>query len=267
MPSVKTSDGININYSECGSGEPLILIMGLGAPGGVWEKHINEYKKRFRCIAIDNRGSGGSDKPGGDYTTKQMADDAVGVIDFLGMEKFHVSGISMGGAIAQHIAISRGSRVKSCVITASWAFCGEYMKNVFEMLKITRGNMSYGNFSRMFLLWLYSAKTYENDFKTIEESFQNNIADLAPMNSHAFDSQAAACMSHDSRGKLEKITAPVLITAGSKDIFTPLECSNYLHENIKNSKLEIFSGYAHTHHWEDLENYNRLTSDFMNNNK
>ena len=262
MPTVK-SNGINVNYNECGSGEPLLLIMGLGAPGSVWEKHIDEYKKHFRCITIDNRGAGESDKPAGDYTTKQMADDAMGAIDALGIDKFHVSGISMGGAIAQNIAIAQTSRVKSCIITASWAFCDSYMKSVFEMLKTTRSNMSYENFSQMFLLWLYSAKTYGEAFGVIEESMQNNIADLSPMSQHAFDSQAAACINHDARNKLSEITVPVLITAGDKDIFTPIECSKYLHENIKDSELVIFGGYAHTHHWEDLEKYNKITLDFL----
>lgn len=270
MPSVKTSQGININYTEYNeykNSEPLLLIMGLGAPGSLWEKHIDEYKKYFRCIAIDNRGAGESDKPAGEYKTEQMADDAVSVADALGIDKFHINGISMGGAIAQQIAINHAARVKSCIITASWAFCGSYMKSVFEMLKITRSNMSYANFSRMFLLWLYSAKYYESDFPAIEESIQNNIDDLLPMPRHAFDSQVLACQNHDTRKKLNAVTAPVLITAGSKDIFTPIECSNYLHENIKNSKLVIFDGYAHTHHWEALSSYNALTADFLCKNR
>ena len=266
MPVIK-SNGININYTEYGRGEPLLLIMGLGAPGGVWEKHINEYKKHFRCIAADNRGAGESDKPAGDYTTEQMANDALGVINALGIDKFHINGISMGGAVAQKIAINNASRIKSCIITASWAYCGNYMKNVFEMLKTTRSNMSYANFSQMFLLWLYSAKFYGDNFDAIEESIQNNINDLSPMTRHAFESQAAACMSHDTRESLDKITAPVLITAGDKDIFTPIECSRYLHENIKDSRLEVFEGYAHTHHWEDLDRYNKLTIEFINKNK
>jgi pimeloyl-ACP methyl ester carboxylesterase len=269
MPLVKTREGININYTEYNehkNSEPLILIMGLGAPGSLWEKHIDEYKKYFRCIAIDNRGAGESDKPAGDYRTKQMADDAVSVAEALGIDKFHINGISMGGAIAQKIAIDHAARVKSCIITASWAFCGNYMKSVFEMLKITRSNMSYANFSRMFLLWLYSAKYYESDFGIIEESIQNNIDDLLPMPQHAFESQASACITHDTRGKLHAVTAPVLVTAGSRDIFTPMECSLYLHENIKNSELAVFDGYAHTHHWEDLAKYNKQTADFMRQN-
>ena len=121
MPIVK-SNGININYEECGSGEPLLLIMGLSAPGAAWELHVNEYKKHFRCIVLDNRGAGASDKPPGDYTTELMASDSVNVMDSLGIDRFHVNGISMGGAIAQQIAIANPSRVKSCVMTATWAF-------------------------------------------------------------------------------------------------------------------------------------------------
>ena len=266
MPVIK-SNGININYNEYGVGEPLLLIMGLGAPGITWEKHIEEYKKHFRCIAPDNRGAGESDKPAGDYTTDQMANDAIGVMDALGIDRFHVSGISMGGAVTQKIAIARPSRVKSCIITASWAYCDNYMISVFEMLKNTRGCLSYRDFSKMFYLWLYSAKYYGDNPQSAEEFVSNNINDPSPMPQHAFDSQAAACMGHDTRASLDKIISPALIAAGSKDIFTPIECSRYLHENIKNSRLEIFEGYAHTHHWEDLDRYNKLTVDFINKNK
>ena len=265
MPIVK-SNGININYNECGNGEPLLLIMGLSAPGAAWEKHVDEYKKHFRCIILDNRGAGATDKPAGDYTTELMASDAVNVMDSLGIKRFHINGISMGGAIAQQIAIAHPSRVKSCVITASWAFCGNYMKSVFGMFKNLRRTLSPADFAPMFFLWLYSAKFYGENPQAIEEGIRGNVADPSPMPHHAFDSQAAACMRHDTRGKLDAIACPTLITAGCKDIFVPLECSLYLHEHIKNSVLEVFEGYAHTHHWEDLERYNRVTTDFMKRN-
>ena len=266
MPTVK-SNGININYEECGSGDPLLLIMGITAPGAAWELHVNEYKKHFRCIILDNRGAGASDKPAGDYTTELMAADAVGVMDSLGIDRFHINGISMGGAIAQQIAIVHPSRVKSCVITASWAFCNNYMRSVFEMFKTTRSTLPPKDFSPMFFLWLYSAKYYGDNPQVIAENIRGHAADPSPMPREAFESQAAACMGHDTRGKLGGITAPTLIVAGDKDIFTPIECSQYLHEHIKNSTLEVFEGYAHTHHWEDLERYNRVTTEFMNQHK
>ena len=265
MPIVK-SNGININYEECGSGEPLLLIMGLSAPGAAWEKHVEEYKKHFRCIILDNRGAGASDKPAGDYTTELMASDSVNIMDALGIERFHINGISMGGAVAQQIAIAHPTRVKSCVITASWAFCGNYMKSVFEMFKNTRGTLSTGDFQKMFFLWLYSAKFYSDHPQAIEEGIRANTADPTPMPKLAFESQTAACMTHDTRGKLDAITAPVLLTSGCKDIFVPIECSHYLRGQIKNSTLEVFEGYAHVHHWEDLERYNRVTTEFLKSN-
>jgi pimeloyl-ACP methyl ester carboxylesterase len=265
MPIVK-SNGININYEECGNGEPLLLLMGITASGAAWEKHANEYKKHFRCILLDNRGAGTSDKPAGDYTTDQMAADSVGVMDALGIERFHINGISMGGAIAQKIAIAHPARVKSCVITASWAFCGYYMKHVFSMFKTTRSTLSPGDFAPMFLLWLYSAKFYGDNSQFMEDAIRGNAADPSPMPRLAFESQAAACVNHDTRGKLDGITAPVLITGGSKDIFVPIECSQYLHEHIKNSTLEVFDGYAHVHHWEDLDRYNKITTEFLKKN-
>jgi len=262
MPTVK-SNGISINYEECGSGEPLLLIMGLSAPGAAWGQHVEEYKKHFRCIILDNRGAGASDKPAGDYTTELMASDSVNVMDALGLERFHINGISMGGAIAQQIAIKHPSRVKSCVITASWAFCGNYMKNVFEMFKTTRSSLPTADFQQMFFLWLYSSKFYGDQPRAIENGIKGNIADPSPMPKLAFESQAAACVSHDTRGKLDAITCPVLLTSGCKDIFVPLECSQYLREHIKDSTLEVFEGYAHVHHWEDLEKYNRVTAEFL----
>jgi pimeloyl-ACP methyl ester carboxylesterase len=262
MPTVK-SNGININYEECGNGEPLLLIMGISAPGAAWTQHVNEYKKYFRCIILDNRGAGASDKPAGNYTTELMASDSVNVMDALGIGRFHVNGISMGGAIAQQIALAHPARVKSCVMTATWAFCNNYMKSVFDVFKTTRRKLSPGDFAPMFLLWLYSAKFFGDNPGLIEEITRGNASDPSPMPHDAFDSQAAACVAHDLRGKLGGITTPVLLTTGSKDIFVPMENSQYLHENIKNSTLEVFEGYSHVHHWEDLERYNRVTTDFL----
>ena len=262
MPAVE-SNGININYEECGSGEPLLLIMGITAPGAAWELHANEYKKHFRCILLDNRGAGSSDKPAGAYTTELMASDCINVMNALGIDRFHVNGISMGGAIAQQVALAQPSRVKSCVMTAAWAFCSNYMKHVFEMFKTTRVNLSPGHFSQMFFLWLYSSKFYGDNPEDMLENIQNQVADPSPMSRPAFESQAAACVNHNTCGKLGNIAAPVLLTTGNRDIFVPMECSQYLHANIKKSTLEVFDGYAHVHHWEDLERYNKVTTDFL----
>src|SRR5690606_31420471 len=104
MPLVK-SNGINLYYEERGVGDPLLLLMGITAPGAAWEKHVAFWEKSFRCILIDNRGVGKSDKPPGPYSTAQMADDCAGLLVNLGLEKIKVVGCSMGSTIAQQLAI------------------------------------------------------------------------------------------------------------------------------------------------------------------
>jgi len=261
-PTVK-ANGIEVGYFERGSGRPLLLIMGLGAPGGLWERHLEGYAGRFRCIVPDNRGAGSSSKPKGDYDTATMAQDAVAVMDGLGIGEFGVCGISMGGAIAQRIAASWPDRVRGCVLTASWAYCDEYMKGVFRMLTLTRAALGAEDFARMFALWLYSGRTYAETPWVIDDHVKGGAEDPDPMPAHAFEAQAAACVGHDMRGGLGGIKSPTLITAGDADIFTPIRCSEYLHGQIKGSRLEVFEGLAHTHHWEDIARYNGLTAEFL----
>ena len=105
-----------MHYEEKGEGDPLILIMGFGAPGALWELHVNEYSKHFRCIMIDNRGVGQTDQPPGPYLTSTMADDTAGLMDSLGIEKAKIAGISMGGAISQQLALRYPEKVESMVL-------------------------------------------------------------------------------------------------------------------------------------------------------
>src|ERR1035441_713493 len=95
MPIIETN-GIQMAYQERDQGEPLILIMGLGAPGSVWEEHVKEYEKYFHCYLLDNRGAGESDKPEGPYSTRMMAEDVAGLMDALSIRSARVAGISMG---------------------------------------------------------------------------------------------------------------------------------------------------------------------------
>src|SRR5205823_3094975 len=111
MPDA-TIDGVKIHYSEAGEGEPLLLIMGYGMPGEAWLGSL-PFLGGFRAIYYDNRGTGQSDRPGGPYTIVQMADDAAGLLDRLGIDDAHVYGVSMGGMIAQELALRHPEKVRS----------------------------------------------------------------------------------------------------------------------------------------------------------
>ena len=113
MSSVR---GVRIVWEERGSGPPLLLIQGLGYARWSWEPVLPGLAERFRVISFDNRGIGESDKPAGPYTAREMADDALQVLDEAGVERAHVLGASLGGMIAQELAVAAPERVERLVL-------------------------------------------------------------------------------------------------------------------------------------------------------
>ena len=148
MSFYASSKGTKIFYQVRGEGEPLVLLMGFGADGNRWEKHVSEYEKRFKCYLVDNRGVGRSDQVQGPYTTKMMADDTIAVMDHAQVETARVAGISMGGAIAQELALNYKTRVKSLALISTWPKFNQYAKTVYQNLKKAKGNESTGRFYR-----------------------------------------------------------------------------------------------------------------------
>src|SRR5258707_1069095 len=115
-------NGIEIYYEVHGSGEPLLLIIGLGTNATGWYLQIPGFSKEYRVIAFDNRGAGRSENPNEPYTMPQMAEDAIGVLDTLGVDAAHVFGMSLGGMIAQELALRHPERVKT--LSLGGTMCG-----------------------------------------------------------------------------------------------------------------------------------------------
>lgn len=265
MPDVNVN-GINIHYEERGQGDPLILIMGLGADGPVWEEHVKEYEKHFRCILMDNRGVGQSDKPEGPYTTDMMAADTADMMDAIGISKARVAGISMGGAIAQKLAINYPEKVQSAVIISSWAKCDPYAITVFEHFKKMRAHSTMEDFMELLQIWIFAAKFTAEHLDDLKQGQNDAGMNPAPQPQYAFDAQADACITHDTTSELGKIKCPCQIVVGRDDIFTPLKFSEELNKNISNSEILILEKCGHAVHWEDLETFNQKSAEFLLNN-
>ncbi|MCD9023711.1 alpha/beta fold hydrolase [Cohnella silvisoli] len=262
MPVVD-SNGIHINYVERGNGEPLVLLMGLGADGSVWEEHVRAYEKHFRCILVDNRGAGGSSKPEGPYTTAMMAQDTIGLLDALGIESAHFSGISMGSAIAQQVALLAPKRVRSLTLNCSWSECDHYSVRIFETFRAAYATMRADDFAKLLQLFIFTPEYHERNLKDLLARQQGALDNAAPMPAHAFAAQCDACISHNTTGQLRAIRTPTLITVGDRDIYTPPHLSQSIAQEIVHAEVEIFKGSGHTHHWDNLEKFNRVTLLFM----
>ena len=261
MPDVTVSSGIRLHYEERGSGEPLMLIMGLGAAGSLWEEHVLAYEQHFRCIMVDNRGAGESDKPDGPYTTKTMAQDVAGLMAALGIERARVAGISMGSAIAQELALLCPEKVRSLVLISSWAKCDRYTRTVFERFKTMRPLASPEDFVGLLQLWIAAPRYHETHADDLRQSRLEAAEGYMPL--AAFGAQCDACIAHDTLDRLAQIEVPVLLTVGEQDIFTPLRLSLEMHELMPHSELLLFPETGHIHHWEDLQSFNAQTAAFL----
>ncbi|MCB0668102.1 MAG: alpha/beta fold hydrolase [Saprospiraceae bacterium] len=255
--------GVKIYYQERGQGEPLILLMGFGADGNTWEKHVAVYAEYFHCILIDNRGVGKSGAPEGPYSTFQMAKDSIAVMDHLQISKARIAGISMGGAIAQELAINFPDRVHSLILISTWPVFNNYAKTVYRNLKKLRVTSHPEDFMELLQLWIFAPPYYRDHLHELQTGQTDAKDNKAPQSKAGFDGQLDACIEHDTVDRLQGISAPTLITIGLMDIFTPPAFSAILHKGIKNSEMIEFPEGGHVHHWEDLERFNQVTLDFL----
>lgn len=257
MPLVRTN-GIDLYYEERGSGDPLLLIMGITAPGSVWEKHAAYWEKDFRCITADNRGVGLSDKPAGTYTTEQMADDYAGLLDTLQIGKVRVVGCSMGSTIAQQLAIRHPGKINSLVLMCPWARCDNTAKAIFHHMINCKARFTPEEFSLFIQLLIYSKSSWDDDkmFSEMEEARKLSATALEHQPLHGLMGQAMACISHNVLDKLHQIRQPVLIIGGKEDGFTPLWMAEELAGAIPNAELHIYEGCGHAFHWEKIKDFN-----------
>src|ERR671925_1414585 len=131
MPQAEV-DGLTINYDVQGEGEPLLLIPYTSADHACYAFQLPAYTEHFSCIAVDLPGSGESDKPAGPYSTDGYADQVAAFLDAIGIERAHVSGMSLGAAVGIHLAARHPDRVRSLSLHSAWDMSDRYLNTVVE---------------------------------------------------------------------------------------------------------------------------------------
>ncbi|MEE8398272.1 MAG: alpha/beta fold hydrolase [Desulfobacterales bacterium] len=265
MPRVQIGD-IGIHYEIHGEGEPILLIAGFTNSAGGWFMQLPALSKEYRVIAFDNRGTGQSDKLDIPYTMDEMADDAVGLLDALGIDAAHICGVSMGGRIAQCIAIRHPQKVISLVLACTG--CGgphdiagdaEALKSLAPPRQAQQrapDEEEPGPWSNMM-----SHQFVENNPDIMAQIMAVSLESPAPPST--FKNHGRASRSHDSYDRLPEIKTPTLIMSGDADVIVPVENSRLLADKIPNSELVVFEGMGHCFKWEAAEAFNRTTLDFL----
>lgn len=264
MPAVRVGD-INIYYEDYGKGEPLLLIAGWGTDLSCWLPQIPEFSTKYRVIAFDNRGAGRTDAPDELYSFRMMAEDTVGLLDAMGIGKAHILGVSMGGCIAQEIAIEHPERTKSLILAATTAApgaCPMLLKTLTAWTAAMREGVSAKTVARMQLPYVVTSRFFDQP-EMVALFVDAMAANPCQPKAYACQRQTEASAGQDTRARLKHIAAPTLVLVGKEDIMLPVKHSEELAALIPGARLVVLDGGAHGFSIEIADKFNRAVLEFL----
>ena len=247
MPFV-VANGIRTFYELSGEGPPLVLIAGNGMDHTTFRAQVPDFSRHFQCITYDMRGVGRSDVPDGGYTTEEMATDAFALLDALEIESAHVAGYSLGGAIAQIMAVRAPKRVHTLSLYSSYSHVEPYLRRRYELL-IKILEQGDPQLWAMFTTFTAFGEEYINAHddeveREVQLRARRWLGEDAPSKVGLLG-HYRAILSHEMRDRLAQIACPTWIAVGSSDPVTPPSYARYMHGCINGSKLEIYPGAPH----------------------
>jgi pimeloyl-ACP methyl ester carboxylesterase len=239
--------GARIHYRETGppEGEPVLLIMGLGGSGRMWWRLEPHLSARHRLLLIDNRGTGDSDPVGAGPTMTTMAADAVAVLDAAGVDQAHVVGTSMGGMVAQHVALDHRRRVTSLVLACTTGGGpGGAPPWRLMLASALRPLVGPGRTFPIVAPALYSERSRRERPDRVREDLRKRIEDATPVST--IYAQMRAIAGHDTRARLAELAGlPVLVLHGTDDALVPPDRGRALAEGIPGARHMEVPGAGH----------------------
>ncbi len=245
-----------------GSGEPLLLIQGLSGHHRHWgEPFMTALEASFDAIAIDHRNTGLSPRVEGAYSLGDLADDAIGVLDELGLESAHVVGVSMGGMIAQELALRHPGRVRALVLGCTYAGGPGQNLAAPEVFEILVEGMQSGDRAQA-LRASWSVNVSE-EFAADDAHYSafEEISMVNPVSIDVIVSQMDAIGRHDTSARLGEITAPTLVIHGTADRMLPVANGEAIAQAIPGARFEALEGVGHMFWFEEPQRSAQLIRD------
>jgi pimeloyl-ACP methyl ester carboxylesterase len=253
VPIAKAGE-IELGYERAGSGPPLLLIMGMSGTLKHWgEPLLDLLREDFDTIVYDHRGVGGSSRVERSFTIEALAGDAAGLLDALEIDTAHVMGISMGGMVAQELALAHPRRLRSLVLGCT--YCGgggSSLTSEEVMRKLSQANLSGDRRRAVRAAWEANvSRAYADDqdaYAVFEEIGMERGVSLA-----VIMEQMRAIVEHDTSRRLPQLSVPTLVVHGTEDEMLPVANGRMIAELIPGARLEIMEGVGHLFFWEEPE--------------
>ena len=236
--------------------------MGLAANTLAWIPQIQAFSADHKLVIFDNRDVGQSSMADGPYGVADFAADTLALADGLGLDSFHLVGVSMGGAIAQEVALAAPERIRTLTLAVTFAQGGAWGRKLSEVWGARRQKISREEHVDELMLLTLSREFFE-DAEGVAYIRQMMLADPNPQPPEAFARQLQASSHHDARDRVGQLSMPVHVIAAEHDILVPAWESETLAELIPGSKLSVVEDSPHGVQLERAEDFNRLVLDFI----
>ena len=254
---------VRIAWERRGSGEPLLLIHGLGYARWGWEPVVPGLAERFEVILFDNRGIGESDAPPGPYTAAELADDAARVLDEAGVERAHVVGTSLGGMVAQELALAHPERIVRLVLacTTPGGPRAHAMPQRTVALMAEAAGLEPAVALRRFVENALAPQTVTGRPELVDRIMGHRLA--TAQSPAAWAAQATAGSTFDAYDRLGALEVETLVQHGGEDVVVDPRNGELLVELLPDARLDVFPGAGHLFFWEEPERFVASVSSFL----
>ena len=263
MGEIVNIGDIDLHYEVHGKGDPIVFIHGMGADRQAWMFQLQDLQNDFQVVIFDNRDAGKSSRSEKSYDIAQLAQDTIALLESLEIERCHLVGASMGGAIAQQIAISAPERLATLSLLSTYPSVDSRMRAAVEIWAKLYRMLPRSEMTRSWFPMLYGRRFWDENPETIEELIQFTIDNPDAPDADSFARQCNAVLSHDTSGRLSEIKTPTLVLCGESDPLTPPAFSEEIANLIPNARLDTYADASHAFFIERAADVNSMLADFF----